>query len=156
MLKLGFSFMNLNSFTNRLSTLGRRIAASLLCLLASVFVWQGASFNPPAMAAPLPNLIAAADVGSQIQGKTSEDAGRAKNFIRDTKNQVEQTAKNNAARVDEATGDDGGFVEGKAKRDAARIQKRAEEDAARTQKAVDASKNAVERTVDSIKDAFSS
>lgn len=141
--------MRLNYFTKPLS--------ALLCVVASIFIWVGAYFSDaPAAAAPISNVIAAADVGSQIQGKTSEDAGRAKNFIRDTKKQVEQTARNNAARVDRATDDNGSFVERKAKRDAVRIHKRAEEDAARTQDAVDNTKNAVERTVDSIKDAFSS
>jgi uncharacterized protein YjbJ (UPF0337 family) len=140
--------MQLNSFMKPLS--------ALLCVVASIFIWLGAYLSDAtAAAAPLSSLIAAADVGSQIQGKTSEDAGRAKNFIRDTKNQVEQTARNNAARVDRATDDDGSFVERKAKRDAVRIHQRAEEDAARTQEAVDNTKNAVERTVDSIKDAFS-
>jgi len=140
--------MRLNAFVKPLS--------ALLCVVASLLIWQGAYFSDStAMAAPISNLIAAADVGSQIQGKTSEGAGQAKNFIRDTKNQVEQTARNNAARVDQATGDEGGVVEGKAKRDAARIHERAEEDAARTQEAVDNTKNAVERTIDSIKDAFS-
>ena len=148
--------MELNYFTKRLSTVGRWIATTLFCVSAIAFVWQGTFFsNTAAMAGPAANLIAAADVGDQVQEKVSEDAGRAKNFIEDTKDQVKRTANKNAARVDRATDDNGSFVEGKAKRDRDRIEKRADEDAARTQKAVDNTKNAVERTVDSIKDAFS-
>ncbi len=148
--------MKLNYFMKRLSIAGRWMATTLLCLSAITFVWQGAFFsNTAAMAAPTANLIAAVDAGSQVQGKASEDAGRAKNFIEDTKDKVKETANKNAARVDQATDDDGSFVERKAKRDRDRIEKRADEDAARTKKAVDNTKNAVERTVDSIKDVFS-
>ncbi len=145
--------MKLSSLTKRFTAVGRWMATMLFCVSAIALGWQ--SFSTAAMAAPAANLIAAADVGSQVQGKTSKDAGRAKNFIRDAKNQVQQTAKNNAARVDQATDNDGSFLEGKAKRDSARINKRAEEDAARTQEAVDSTKNVIERTVDSIKDTFS-
>lgn len=148
--------MKLNYFMKRLSTVGRWMATSLFCLSAIAFIWQGAFFsNTAAIADPATNLIAAADAGDQVKGKVSEDAGRAKNFIRDTADKVERTANKNAARVDEATDDDGSFIERKAKRDRNRIEKRAEEDAARTEKAVDKTKNAVERTVDNIKDAFS-
>jgi len=147
--------MKLNYFTKRLSTVGRWMATTVFCVCAIAFVWQGAFFsNTTAMAAPAANLIASADAGDQVKEKTSKDAGRAKNFIRDTADKVEQTAKTNAAKVDQAT-DDGSFVERKAKKDAGRIVQRAEEDAARTQKAVDNTKNVVERTVDNIKDAFS-
>ena len=139
----------------QLSTLGRFLATSVLCALAIAFVWQGAFFsNTAAMADPATNLIASADLGNQVQGKASEDAGRAKGFIEDTKQKLKQTAKKNAARVDEAT-DNGSYIERKAKRDAARIQKRADEDASRTKSAVDKTKNVVEGTVDKIKDAFS-
>lgn len=149
--------MKLNYFTKRFLTVGRWIATTLFCVSAFAFGWQGTFFpNTAAIAGPVTNLIASADVGDQVQGKTREDAGRAKNFIRDTANQVERTAKKNADRVENATDDNGSFVERKAKRDAARIEERAEQDAARTQKAVDNTKNAVDRTVDSIKDAFSS
>jgi uncharacterized protein YjbJ (UPF0337 family) len=148
--------MKLNYFMKRLSIAGRWIATTLFCLSALAFVWQGAFFsNTAAMAAPTANLILATDVGSQVQGKVSEDAGRAKNFIEDTKDKVKRTANKNADRVDQATDDNGSFVEGKAKRDRDRIEKRADEDAARTKKAVDNTKNAVERTVDSIKEVFS-
>ncbi|MEG4940083.1 hypothetical protein [Microcoleus sp. F4-D5] len=147
--------MKLNCFTKRLSTLGRWMAATVLCVSAMAFVWQGAFFSKTAaMASPIVNSIAAADVGDEIQQKASKDAGRTKNFIRDTEEKVKETAKKNAAKVDRAS-DDGSFVERKAKKDAARIEKRAEEDSARTQKAVDNTKNAVERTVYSIKGAFS-
>jgi uncharacterized protein YjbJ (UPF0337 family) len=148
--------MKLNYLMKRLSSVGRFLATSLFCVSALAFVWQGAFFsNTAAMAAPAANLIAEADLGSQVQGKVSEDAGRAKNFIRDTKESLKQTANKNADRVEQATDNDGSFVERKANRDAARIEKRAEEDAARTQKAVDNTKNVVERAVDNIKDAFS-
>jgi uncharacterized protein (DUF2147 family) len=137
--------MKLNYIMKRLSIAGRWMATTMLCLSAIAFVWQGAFFsNTAAMAAPAANLIAAADVGDQVQEKASEDAGRAKNFIEDTKDKVKQTANKNAARV-----------ERKAKRDRDRIEQRADEDAARTEKAVDNTKNAIERTVDSIKDVFS-
>jgi hypothetical protein len=146
--------MKLNYLMKRLSIAGRWMATTLLCLSAIAFMWQGAFFsNTSAMAAPFANSIAAADAGDKIQDKASTDAGRAKNFIRDTEDKVKETAKKNAAKVDRAT-DDGSVAERKAKKDAATIQKRAGEDSARTQKAVDNTKNAVERTVDSIKDAF--
>ncbi len=147
--------MELNYFTKRLSTVGRWIATTLFCVSAIAFVWQGAFFsNTAAMADPAANLIASTELGDQVQEKVSEDAGRAKNFIEDTKDKVKRTANKNAERVDQATDDNGSFVEGKAKRDRSRIEKRADEDAARTEKAVDNTKNAVERAVDSIKDAF--
>lgn len=148
--------MKLNYLMKRLSTVGRWIATTVFFVSAIAFVWQGAFFsNTAAMADPAVNLIASSDLGDQVQEKTSKDAGRAKNFIRDTADKVEQTAKTNAKRVEQATDDNGSFIERKAKTDAARIEKRAEEDAARTQKAVDNTKNAVERAVDNIKDAFS-
>jgi hypothetical protein len=146
--------MKLNYFTKPLSIVGRSIATTLFCLSAIAFVWQGAFFsNTTAMAAPTANLILAADVGDQVQDKVSKDAGRAKNFIEDTKDKVKETANKNASRVDQAD-DEGSFVERKAKSDKNTIEKRANEDAARTEKAVDNTKNAVQRTVDSIKDAF--
>ncbi|MEG5237719.1 hypothetical protein [Microcoleus sp. AT9b-C3] len=146
--------MKLNYFTKRLSTLGRSIAATVLCVCAMAFVWSGGFFsNTAAMASPAVNLIAAADAGDAVQEKASKDAGRAKNFIRDTEEKVKETAKTNAAKVDRAS-DDGSVVERKAKKDAATIEKRASEDSARTQEAVDNTKNAVERAVDSIKDVF--
>ena len=147
--------MKLNSFTQRLSTVGRWMAATVLCVSAMTFVWQGAFFsNTAAMASPAVNLIAAADAGDGVQEKASKDAGRTKNFIRDTEEKVKETAKTNAAKVDRAS-DDGSVVERKAKKDAATIEKRASEDSARTQKAVDNTKNAVERAVDGIKGVFS-
>jgi hypothetical protein len=146
--------MTLNLFAKQLSNAGRWLTTTLLCVSAIAFIWQGAfSSNMTAMANPAANLIASRDAGDQIQNKAGKDANSAKGFIEDTKNKVEQTAKNNAAKVDNATDDDN-FLARKAKKDAGRIEKRAEEDADRTQKAVDNTKNAVERTVDSIKDAF--
>ena len=147
--------MKLNYFTKQLSTVGRWIAATVLCVSAMAFVWSGAFFsNTAAMASPAVNSIAAADIGDGVQEKASKDAGRAKNFIRDTEDKVKETAKKNAAKVDRAS-EDGSVVERKAKKDAATIEKRATEDSARTQEAVDNTKNAVERAVDSIKDVFS-
>ncbi len=147
--------MKLNYFMKRLSIAGRWIAKSLLCVLAVTFVWQGALFsNTGAMAAPDANLIATADAGNQVKGKASVDAGRAKNFIEDTKDKVKQTANKNAARVDQAIDKNDSFVERKAKRDRDRIEQRADEDAARTEKAVDKTKNGVKRAVDGIKDIF--
>ncbi len=146
--------MKLNYFTKPLSIVGRWIATTLFCMSAIAFVWQGAFFsNPVAMAAPTATLIADAGVGDKVQGKVSTDAGRAKNFIEDTKDKVKETANKNASRVDQAD-DEGSFVERKAKSDRDTIEKRAEEDAARTEKAVDNTKNAVQSAIDSIKDAF--
>jgi len=146
--------MKLNYFTKGLSTVGRYLAATVLCVCAMAFVWQGAYFsNTAAIASPAINSIAAADIGDNVQEKASKDAGRTKNFIQDTEEKVKDAAKTNAAKVDRAS-DNGSFVERQAKEDAATIEKRAEEDSARTQKAVDNTKNAVERAVDSIKDAF--
>jgi hypothetical protein len=143
--------MKQNYFTKQLSIVGRWLATTLFCVSAIAFVWQGTFFsNTTAMADPSVNLIASA--GDRVQDKASEDAGRAKGFIRDTANKVERTAKKNAERVDRAD-DNGGFFERRAKKDAARIEKRAEEDAARTQKAVDKTKNAVKNAVDNVKDA---
>jgi len=146
--------MKLNYLMKELSTVGRFLAKTLLFVLAIAFVWQGAFFsNTTAMANPTANLIASADAGDQVKYKASEDAGRAKGFIRDTTDKVKEAAKSNAAKVDRAT-DNGSFVERKAKSDAATIQRRAEEDASRTEKAVDNTKNAVESAVDKIKDVF--
>lgn len=138
----------------KLSSIGRWMTTTLLCVSAIAFIWQGAFFsNTAALANPATNLIASRDAGDKVQGKASKDAGRAKGFIEDTKNKVEDAAKSNAAKVDNATDGNNAF-ERKAKKDAGRIVKRAEKDADRTQQAVDNTKNAVERTVDSIKDAF--
>ena len=147
--------MKLHYFTKRLSTFGRYLAATALCVSAMAFVWSGAFFsNTAAMASDAVSLIAAADLGDKVQDKASKDAGRAKNFIRDTEEKVKETAKKNAAKVDRSS-ENGSVIERKAKKDAATIEKRAEEDSARTQKAVDNTKNAVESAVDNIKGAFS-
>ena len=148
--------MKLNYFAKHLSVVKRWVATALLCMSAIAFVWQGGFLaNTSAMAAPMTTLIASKDVGDRIQDKTSNDAGRAKGFIRDTADKVERTAKKNANRVEDATDGNGNVLERKAKKDAGRIEKRAEQDAARTEKAVDNTQNAVERTVDNIKDALS-
>lgn len=140
--------MKLDNIKKQLSTVGRWMATTLFCMLAITFVWQGAFLsNNAAMADPAATLIASRDAGDQVQGK-------AKGFIRDAADRVEEAADSNASRVDRAT-DGGNFIERKAKRDRATIHQRAEEDAARTQRAVDNNVNAVERAVDGIKDAFS-
>jgi uncharacterized protein YjbJ (UPF0337 family) len=150
----GYS-MKLNYLTQQISALGRWLTMALLSLSAIAFFWQGAFLvNNAAMANPVTNFVMAADLGDRVQGKASEDAGRAKGFIRDTADNVERTARKNAAKVDDATNDDNGFVKNKAQRDAGRIQERAERDASRTEKAVEKTKNAIERTVDSVKDAL--
>lgn len=149
--------MKLNYFTKRLLTVGRWMATALFCVSAIAFFWIGAFFsNSPVMAEPFPHAIASADLGSQAQGKASEDAGRTKSFVRDAAEQVKKTANDNASRVEQATGSDGNFIERKAQKDAARIEKRANEDATRTQEAIDKTKNIFESAVDSIKDAFGS
>lgn len=146
--------MKLNFSAKQRSIVGRWLTTALLCVSAIAFVWQGAfPSSTTAMAAPTANLIATADAGSEIQGKASKDAGRAKGFVRDTTDKLKETAKTNAAKVDRAT-DDGSAIGRKAKKDAVRIERKAENDSARTQNAIDKTKNAVERTVDSIKDAF--
>lgn len=150
----GYS-MKLNYLAKQFSALGRWLTMALLSLSAIAFFWQGASLvNSAAMASPITNLVVAADLGDKVQDKASDDAGRAKGFIRDTADKVERTARKNAAKVDNATDDDNGFIKNKAQRDAGRIQERAEQDASRTEKAVDKTKNAIERTVDNVKDAF--
>lgn len=132
--------MKLNYVTKQLSTVKRWMATTLFCMLAIAFVWQGAFLsNTSAMAAPTVTLIASSDAGDKVQEKTSKDAGRAKNFIEDTKDKVKEAAKSNASKVDQAT-DNGSFAERKAKKDAATIQKRADEDAARTKEAGDDSR----------------
>jgi hypothetical protein len=147
--------MKLNNLMKQVSSVGRWVITTLFCLSAIAFVWQGAFFsNTSAIAAPATNSLIAADMGDRVRDKASETAEGSKNFIQDTKNKVERTAKKNAERVDRATdSNNGGFFERRARKDAARIEKRAEEDAARTQKAVDKSMNAVKRTADNVKDA---
>jgi hypothetical protein len=147
--------MKPNYLIKQLSTVGRFLAKTVLCVSAIALVWNfSLPLNSAAMATNTATAIASADVGDQVQDKASKDAGRAKNFIRDTADKVKETANKNADKVDQATDDNNSFVERKAKRDAATIRKRANEDAARTEKAVDKAKNVVEGTVDKIKDAF--
>jgi hypothetical protein len=147
--------MKFDLLIKQLSSLGRWLTTSLLCLSAIAFIWQGAGFSTmSALANPAANLVASMDAGDRVQNKASKDAGRAKNFIEDTKDKVQETAQTNAQRVENSTDGEGNFLERKAKKDAGRIQKRAEEDADRTQEAVDNTKNAIERTVEGIKDAF--
>ncbi len=146
--------MMLNSLTKSLAIAGRWMSKVLMGVMTGVLLWQGAFVaNLSAMAAPANTLVAAADVGSEAQGKASKDAGRTKGFIRDARDTVEKAASDNARKVDRATDDDSAIA-GKAKRDAARIQERAENDASRTQDAVDNTKNAIENAIDNVKDAF--
>ncbi|MBW4622969.1 MAG: hypothetical protein KME17_26875 [Cyanosarcina radialis HA8281-LM2] len=148
--------MKLNYWKKQLSNIGRWMAASLLCVSAFSFVWQGGfNSNNAALAAPTANSVLVADAGDRVQEKAGEDAKQTKNFIRDAADKVKRTANKNADRVDRATDNNGNFVQRKANRDAARIEERADRDAARTQKAVDKTKNAVQRTVDKTKDALS-
>jgi len=145
--------MKLNYVVRQIQSVGRWTASLLLGMAAISFVWQSAIFPTlSAMAAPTPTLLAT-EMGKQVQQKVSKDAGRAKNFIEDTKDKVENMADKNARRVDEAD-NSGSFVERKAQRDAGRIYKRAEEDAARTERAVDNTKNVFQDAVENIKDAL--
>ncbi len=137
--------MRLNYFTKSLSRLGRVLAIAFLCVTAFAFGWQGSFLSN--------HQALAGDAGNAIKGKVNNDTSRAKNFVRDAADKVEDAASSNANKVDRAT-DGGNFVERKARRDAARIHKRAEEDASRTEKAIDNTKNAVKGTVDNIKKAF--
>lgn len=144
--------MKLNNVKKQLSTVGRWMATTLFCLSAITFVWQGAFFaNNSAMASP--TLVATRDAGDTVKEKAEDVAKGSKNFIRDTKDKVQDAASSNAKKVEKSTDSDSA-VEGKAKSDRDTIYKRSEEDAARTEKAVDKSMNAVERAVDNIKDAF--
>lgn len=145
--------MKLNYFAKQLSVLGRLLATALLFVSALTFTGQGAFLNTAALASPNAPLIAAADAGSEVQGKASKDAGRTKGFVRDTTDKLKKTAKTNAAKVDRATDNDSAIAR-KAKKDAARIERKADKDSARTQNAIDKTKNAVESAVDNIKDAF--
>ncbi|MGI0483782.1 hypothetical protein ACN4EK_00015 [Pantanalinema rosaneae CENA516] len=143
--------MKLTYCIEQLSVVGRWLTKALLGLVAIALVWQSSfGVNSAAMAAPAPLL--AANAANQAQDAADEVRNRSKDFIRDTKHQVEKTANRNASKVDQA--DDGSFVERKARRDQARIERRAEEDASRTEKAVDDSMNAVQGFVENIKDAF--
>lgn len=146
--------MKLN-YSRQLSALKRWATTAFVSLFTIAFVWFGVFSTTAAFAKPITNLVVAADLGDQVQGKTSEDASRAKSFIRDTADRVERAANKNADRVDRAT-DNNSPLERRAKEDRATIHKRAEEDAARTQEAVDNTKNVIEKAVDNIKDAFGS
>jgi hypothetical protein len=147
--------MKLSGLKDQWAIVGRCLATALFCVSAIAFVWQGVLPNDGAWAAPSAGLIASVnDAGDQIKDKVSADSGRAKGFIRDAADKVEETARNNASRVENATDGSNSRIERKAKRDAARIHERAEEDAARTQNAVDKTRDAVKDTVEKIKDAL--
>ena len=99
--------MKLNDLMKRF---GRLIATAMICVSAFTFVWQ-ASFisNTTALAAPN-NLIATSDAGDAVKSKTSEDAGRAKGFIRDTADKVEETAFRITYRTEAVISMEIGFI----------------------------------------------
>ncbi len=137
--------MKLNNWT-------KRIAKTLFALVAIALMWQSSLFlNPAAMAAP--TVLMTTNAAGHVEGAADEVRNRSKDFIRDTKHNVEKTANRNAAKVDESN-DTGSYAERKAQRDRDRIERRAEDHAARTEKAVDDSMNAVKGVVENIKDAF--
>jgi len=145
--------VKLNYFMKRLSTVGRWMATTLVCVAAIAFVWQGGFFsNTTAVADSTPQLIATSGA-DQIKGAADKVTEGSKKIIRGTENKVKETANTNAAKVDQA--DDGGIAERKATRDKNRIERRAEEDADRTEKRAEKSMGAVKDAVDNIKDAFS-
>lgn len=147
--------MKLNHVTKQFSNVKNWIATTLLGMLAIAFFWQSAflATSNVALANSTVNSLIFADTANQVQDKVSQDTGRTKSFIEETKDKVQDAAKSNAAKVDRAT-DDGSFIESKAKKDAGRIQQKAEKDAARTKDAVDDTKNVLERAVEGIKDTF--
>ena len=147
--------MKLNNASTILSSLKRWVATALLCMLATVFAWQGLfSTNLVALAYSSTNLVAVGDLGDKVKEKVSNDTGRAKDFVQDTKEQVQNAAKTNASKVDEATDNETDFIGRKAKKDKGRIEAKADKDSARTQNAIDKTGNAVKRTVDNIKDSL--
>ena len=132
----------------------KRLSTLLVCVVAMVFVWQGAFFsNTTALAYSTPHLIAAS-AADQIKGAADKVTEGSKKIIRGTESKVKETANKNAAKVDEADAD-GGVAERKAKRDRNRIQRRASEDAARTERTAEKSMDAVKSGVDKINNAFS-
>jgi hypothetical protein len=146
--------VKLNYFMKRLSTVGQRLATTLVCVAAIALVWQGAFFsNTKALADSTPQLIATSGA-DQIKEAADKVSEGSKKIIRGTENKVKETANTNAAKVDQAD-DDGGIAESKAMRDKNRIERRAEEDADRTEKRAEKSMDAVKNAVDNIKDAFS-
>jgi hypothetical protein len=143
-----------NYFMQRLSTAGRWMATTFLCVAAIAFVWQGAFFsNTTALADSTPQLLATS-VGDQIKEAADNVTEGSKNIIRGTEDKVKETARKNAAKVDRAD-KDGGMAERKAKRDKNRIERKAEKDAARTEKAAKKSMNAVKGAVDKVEGALS-
>lgn len=146
--------MKLNYFMKRLSTVGRWLATTLVCVAAIALVWQGAFFsNTTALADSMPQLVATSGA-DQIKGAADKVTEASKKVIRGTEDKVKETANTNAAKVDQADAD-GGIAERKATRDKNRIERKAEEDADRTEKRAEKSMDAVKNVVDNIKDAFS-
>ena len=121
------------------SSIRRWIVTGMLSLLTIAFVWQGAFVaNDTAMA----DSMMLAESG-RIENKVDRDVEQTKSFIEDTKEQVQQTANQNASKVDRAT-ENNSLLENKAEKDAARIEQKADKDAARTKDAVDKTQNIIE------------
>lgn len=129
------------------------MATAVLGLMAIALIWQSVGFsNTIALASPAKSAIVAASGGyyqtrGSVRGEVDKNMEQTKDFVRNTADKVEQTAFKNAKRVEQATGEKGGFFSRRARNDAARIQKRAEGDAARTQRAIDNTKNAIKDAV---------
>jgi cytoskeletal protein RodZ len=122
--------MNLNQQAKRLSNIKRWVAMAIFGLFVTLGTWQTIFFA------------------------NGNDTRRAKDFVQDTKERVQKTAKGNANKVDQATDNETDFIGSKAKKDQGRIEAKAEKDSARTQKAINKTENAVKRTVDNIKDSL--
>jgi hypothetical protein len=147
--------MNLNQQAKRLSNIKRWVAMAIFGLFVTLGTWQTIFFaNATALASSSTNLVAAADLGDKVKEKVGNDTRRAKDFVQDTKERVQKTAKGNANKVDQATDNETDFIGSKAKKDQGRIEAKAEKDSARTQKAINKTENAVKRTVDNIKDSL--
>ena len=138
----------MKSISNLLAAMGRWAVAALFSVCAFAFVWQGNFVaNTTAVAAPS-NILIASSTAREIKRDN-------KNFVDDAAEKVKETARKNADRVENASGNNGSAEERKAERDVARIQRTADEHASRTKDAIDNNVNAIERTIDNIKDAFS-
>jgi len=146
--------VKLNHLIKRLSTVRFWMATTLACVALTVFVWQDAFFsNTAALADSMSHLIATSGA-DQIKEAADKVTEGSKKIIRGTENKVKETARTNAAKVDQAD-DDNGIAKRKAIRDKNRIESRAEEDAARTEERAEKSMGAVKDVVDKVKGAFS-
>lgn len=144
--------MKLNSSMKPFSTVKNWMGKILFSFIAIALVWQSSFFvDTNAAASPAP--LFATSGANQIENTADRVREGSKDLIRDSQKNVKETARKNAAKVDQAD-DKGSAVERKAQRDKDRIEKRADEHAARTEKAVDDSMNGVKGVVENIKDAF--